>query len=223
MIRTSQWNLQMCVNSSHLVTIFSGCHFISRRKNSGFSMTWESDVNFATKVPENLRLAVRAVLAVLLHAWLQCVHCQVLFGHSRLSEVWIDSFVLVKVGHWEFPILMGHNQINRFTGKNSMILEFRGRLGCSFLRKPFSSWHHHSEFLLLRSVVYWCTLVAGFPKGLSENMVPLNPLVYHHCSIQIAIVRHTFQVTKVLEKAVNRPLPAVLFLGTQYLVPQFRW
>jgi hypothetical protein len=54
MIRTSQWNLQMCVNSSHLVTIFSG-----------FSMTWESDVNFATKVPG---LAVRAVLAVLLHA-----------------------------------------------------------------------------------------------------------------------------------------------------------
>ena len=37
----------------------------------------------------------------------------------------------------------------------------------------------------------WCTLVAGFPKGLSENMVPLNPLVYHHCSIKIAMVRHT--------------------------------
>ena len=175
MIRTSQWNLQMCVNSSRLVTIFSG-----------FSMTWESDVNFATKVPESLRLAVRAVLAVLLHAWLQCVHCQVLFGHSRLSEVWIDSFVLVKVGHWEFPILIGHNQIKEKLNDSRV----QGRLGCSFLRKPFSSWHHHSEFLL-RSVVYWCTLVAGFPKGLSENMVPLNPLVYHHCSIQIAIVRHT--------------------------------
>jgi hypothetical protein len=35
--------------------------------------------------------------------------------------VWIDSFVLVKVGHWEFPILIGHNQIK----ENSMILEFR--------------------------------------------------------------------------------------------------
>ena len=130
--------------------------------------------------------AVRAVLAVLLHAWLQCVHCQVLFSHSRLSEVWIDSFVLVKVGHWEFPILIGHNQIKEKLNDSRV----QGRLGCSFLRKPFSSWHHHSEFLL-RSVVYWCTLVAGFPQGLSENMVPLNPLVYHHCSIQIAIVRHT--------------------------------